>query len=111
MDGFLGPSRVQSQEAIAVVYERLEAAGYFYAIRLPGNAVLREKAAHLQTRPVGRPQDSSVRHAEEPGRRAMDADGGRLTSPNSGRFRDHTHQPVRQTLDRLAPSGDHEFRR
>src|SRR4051794_27933273 len=36
------------------VYELLEAEGYGYAIRLPANAVLQRKIAHLLTRPVGR---------------------------------------------------------
>src|SRR3954468_3329521 len=37
------------------VYELLEAEGYAYVIRLPANAVLQRKIAHLLTRPVGRP--------------------------------------------------------
>ncbi len=37
------------------LYELLEAEGYGYAIRLPANAVLQERIAHLLTRPVGRP--------------------------------------------------------
>ena len=37
------------------IYEFLEAEGYAYAIRLPTNAVLQERIAHLLTRPVGRP--------------------------------------------------------
>ncbi len=37
------------------VYEYLEAEGYLYAIRLPGNQVLQKRIAHLLTRPVGRP--------------------------------------------------------
>src|SRR5215204_1889491 len=37
------------------VYEFLEAEGYGYAIRLPTNAVLQRRIAHLLTRPVGRP--------------------------------------------------------
>jgi hypothetical protein len=37
------------------LYERLEAEGYGYAIRLPANAVLQERIGHLLTRPVGRP--------------------------------------------------------
>ena len=36
------------------IYERLEEAGYSYAIRLPTNTVLREKITHRLTRPVGR---------------------------------------------------------
>ena len=37
------------------VYELLEAEDYGYVIRLPANAVLQRKIAHLLTRPVGRP--------------------------------------------------------
>src|SRR4051812_12977515 len=37
------------------IYELLEAEGIGYAIRLPANAVLQERIAHLLTRPVGRP--------------------------------------------------------
>src|SRR3954453_10720466 len=37
------------------VYAFLEAEGYAYVIRLPANAVLHRKIAHLLTRPVGRP--------------------------------------------------------
>jgi hypothetical protein len=37
------------------LYEMLEAEGMGYAIRLPANPVLRERIAHLLTRPVGRP--------------------------------------------------------
>jgi hypothetical protein len=37
------------------VYELLEAEGYAYVIRLPANAVLQRKIAHLLKRPVGRP--------------------------------------------------------
>src|SRR3954471_8943510 len=37
------------------VYEFLEAEDYGYVIRLPANAVLQRKIAHLLTRPVGRP--------------------------------------------------------
>jgi hypothetical protein len=37
------------------LYERLEAEGIRYAIRLPANRVLQERISHLLTRPVGRP--------------------------------------------------------
>src|SRR4051812_25315088 len=37
------------------LYGLLEAEGIGYAIRLPANAVLQERIAHLLTRPVGRP--------------------------------------------------------
>ena len=47
--------RAVAAYANPAIYERLEEAGYFYAIRLPANAVLREKIAHRLTRPVGRP--------------------------------------------------------
>lgn len=41
--------------ALPALYETLEAEDYFYAIRLPTNAVLQERIAHLLKRPVGRP--------------------------------------------------------
>jgi hypothetical protein len=47
------------------LYERLEEAGYFYAIRLPANTVLREKIAHRLTRPVGRPSKTKVKRFYE----------------------------------------------
>jgi hypothetical protein len=37
------------------LYEQLEAEGYGYAIRLPGNDVLYRQIQHLTKRPVGRP--------------------------------------------------------
>ena len=39
--------------AIPAIYERLEEAGYLYAIRLPGNAVLKDKSAYRLKRPWG----------------------------------------------------------
>src|SRR3546814_10145135 len=47
--------------AIPAIYMRLEEARFFYAIRLPANAVLREKIAHRLTRPVGRPSLTKVK--------------------------------------------------
>src|SRR3954447_8470129 len=47
--------RADAGFAAPEVYELLEAEGYGYAIRLPANAVLQRKIAHLLTRPVGRP--------------------------------------------------------
>ncbi len=42
------------------VYSFLEAEGYFYAIRLPANAVLYRHVEHLLTRPVGRPPNKPI---------------------------------------------------
>ena len=56
--GFL---RADATFAIPAIYERLEEAGYFYAIRLPANAVLREKITYRLTRPVGRPSQTRVK--------------------------------------------------
>lgn len=42
------------------VYPYLEAEGYFYAIRLIGNAILHDKIEHLMTRPVGRPPKKPI---------------------------------------------------
>ena len=52
---------LRADAAIPAIYERLEEAGYFYAIRLPANAVLREKIAHRLTRPVGRSSQTRVK--------------------------------------------------
>ena len=48
-------------------YERLEAEGYQYAIRLKESAVLERHIQHLQTPPVGRPpkQPQRVYHSFE----------------------------------------------
>ena len=53
--------RADAAYASPAIYERLEEAGYVYAIRLPANAVLREKIAHRLTRPVGRPSQTKVK--------------------------------------------------
>lgn len=47
--------RADAAFALPALYATLEAEGYFYAIRLPTNAVLQDKIAHLLKRPVGRP--------------------------------------------------------
>ena len=47
--------RADAAFASPEVYAFLEAEGYGYAIRLPANAVLQRRIAHLLTRPVGRP--------------------------------------------------------
>ena len=47
--------RADAAFASPEVYEFLEAEGYGYVIRLPANAVLQRRIAHLLTRPVGRP--------------------------------------------------------
>ena len=57
--------RADAAYAIPALYERLEEAGYFYAIRLPANNVLREKIAHRLTRPVGRPSLTKVKRFYE----------------------------------------------
>ncbi len=46
--------RADAAYASPAIYARLKEAGYFYAIRLPDNAVLRESITHWLTRPVGR---------------------------------------------------------
>ena len=53
--------RADAAYAIPAIYERLEEAQYFYAIRLPANTVLREKIAHRLIRPVGRPSQTKVK--------------------------------------------------
>ncbi len=57
--------RADAAYAIPAIYARLEEARYFYAIRLPANAVLREKIAHRLTRPVGRPSKTKVKRYYE----------------------------------------------
>src|SRR5689334_1770579 len=47
--------RADAGFAAPEVYELLEAENYGYVIRLPANAVLQRRIAHLLTRPVGRP--------------------------------------------------------
>jgi hypothetical protein len=47
--------RADAAFASPEVYEFLEAEDYGYVIRLPANAVLQKRIAHLLTRPVGRP--------------------------------------------------------
>ena len=49
--------RADAAFAIPELYGMLEAEGYFYTIRLKGNAVLQEAVAHRLKRPVGRPPD------------------------------------------------------
>jgi hypothetical protein len=57
--------RADAAYATPELYARLEEAGYFYANRLPANAVLREKIAHQPTRPVGRPSKTKVKRFYE----------------------------------------------
>ena len=57
--------RADAAYAIPAIYARLDAAGYFHAIRLPANNVLREKIAHRLTRPVGRPSQTKVKRFYE----------------------------------------------
>ena len=57
--------RADAAYASPAIYARLEEVGYFYAIRLPANAVLREKIAHRLTRPVGRPSQTKVKRFYE----------------------------------------------
>src|SRR5918998_121739 len=47
--------RADAAFASPEVYQFLEAEDYGYVIRLPANAVLQRRIAHLLTRPVGRP--------------------------------------------------------
>jgi len=61
----LGFFRADAAYAIPAIYARLEEAGYFYAIRLPANAVLREKIAHRLTWPVGRPSLTKIKRFYE----------------------------------------------
>ena len=53
--------RADAAYASPAIYARLEEAGYFNAIRLPANFVLRDKIAHRLTPPVGRPSLTKVK--------------------------------------------------
>lgn len=53
--------RADAAYAIPALYERLEEASYFYAIRMKKNAVLEGCIAHRLTRPVGRPSKTKVK--------------------------------------------------
>ncbi|MBC8270348.1 MAG: IS1380 family transposase [Rhodospirillaceae bacterium] len=57
--------RADAAYAIPALYERLEGAGYFYAIRMKKNAVLEGCIAHRLTRPVGRPSKTKVKRFYE----------------------------------------------
>ena len=57
--------RADAAFALPDLYKTLEAAGYFYAIRLPANSVLREHIAHRLRRPVGRPPKHVRRFYED----------------------------------------------
>jgi len=57
--------RADAAYAIPANYARLEEAGYFYAIPVPANAVLKEKIAHRLTRPVGCPSRTKVKRFYE----------------------------------------------
>lgn len=59
--GILRIFRADAAYASPAIYLGLEEAGYFYAIRLPANAVLRERISHRLTRPVGRPSQTKVK--------------------------------------------------
>jgi 23S rRNA G2445 N2-methylase RlmL len=50
---------------MSAIYAQLEETGYFDAIRLPTNAVLRSRIAHRMTRPVGRPSLTKVKRLYE----------------------------------------------
>jgi len=52
--------RADAAFAIPQVYEFLEAQGFLFAIRLPGNGVLYDHIRHLLTRPVGRPPKKPI---------------------------------------------------
>ncbi len=54
--------RADAAFAAPEVYEYLEAEGFFFAIRLPGNQVLQRRISHLLTRPVGWPPRHVRRH-------------------------------------------------
>ena len=58
--------RADAAYAIPAIYARLEEAGYYYAIRLPANSVLKEKIAHRMTRPSHLPPRSPILRIPRP---------------------------------------------
>ena len=56
------PKSFRGDAAVAIsgLYERLEAEGYRYAIRLPENNLPRHQVSHLEKRPVGRPSSQPI---------------------------------------------------
>jgi hypothetical protein len=54
--------RADAAYANPELYQTLEEAGYFYAIRLRANNVLRQHIEHLLRRPVGRPSQTKIKH-------------------------------------------------
>ena len=57
--------RADAAFAIPELYKHLEAAEYYYAVRLKKNAVLESRIAHRLTRPVGRPSKTKVKRFYE----------------------------------------------
>ena len=57
--------RADAAFAIPELYKDLEAAEYYYAVRLKKNAVLESRIAHRLTRPVGRPSKTKVKRFYE----------------------------------------------
>ena len=57
--------RADAAFALPELYKTLEAAGYYYAIRLRKNPVLEEKISHRLTRPVGRPSKTRIKRFHE----------------------------------------------
>lgn len=54
-----------AKNVFQVLYERLGEVGYFYAIRLPANSILREKIEHRPPQPAGRPSQTKVKRLYE----------------------------------------------
>jgi len=57
--------RADAAYAMPAIHARLEESGYFCAIRLPADAVLRSGIAHRMTRPAGRPSQTKVKRLYE----------------------------------------------
>lgn len=53
--------QVDAAYAIPAIYEKLDETGYFYAIQLPANCLLREKIAHRLARTMGRRSQTRVK--------------------------------------------------
>ena len=80
--------RADAAYAVPALYERLEEAGCFHAIRMKKNAVLEGCIAHRLTRPVGRPSKAKVkRFYEEFQYHAASGTGSAASLPRSNGIR------------------------
>ena len=104
--------RADAAFAIPALYETLEAAGYFYAIRLPTNVILQDKIADLSEtsgRPAAEPRAPGLWRLRVSGRllgqAPPGAGQGRVASRRAVSARRlPRHQPALRSLSRSSPS-------